>query len=288
MLTLRKIPPSLSLLPYVRHYEYREILSDDGVTVIPLPARPEQLLQFHLLGRFEVFHYRLGKSLPAPAAVVVGPQTWRVADLLLKGKYLVFVVVFQPTGFHRLFGVPMPELTDRACEASDVIGIDLKLLHDRLRESITLVEMVSLTEKFLLRRMAAPFHPVQSAATGILRRNGQISLNLLVRNSGLSQRQFERKFIQQVGMPPKLYSRIVRLSYALQLKQTRPDLSWTEVTHEAGYFDQTHLVKDFKSLAGDTPSRFFQMIAEAPDRVLQSPPLVLSSRCRFLTSGFGQ
>jgi hypothetical protein len=58
---------------------------------------------------------------------VVGPQTWRVADLVLKGKFIVFVIVFQPTGFHRLFRLPMPELTDRAYEASEVIGGDVKL-----------------------------------------------------------------------------------------------------------------------------------------------------------------
>jgi AraC-like DNA-binding protein len=272
MLTLRKIPPSLPLLPYVRHYEYREILSEDRVAIRPLPARPEQLLQFHLLGRFEVFDYRSGKPFLAPPAVVVGPQTWRVADLLLKGKLVVFVIVFQPTGFHRLFGLPMPELTDRAYEASDVIGVDVKLLHDRLRESTSLREMACLTETFLLPRLAAPFHAVQSAAAGILKCRGQISLNLLARSSGLGQRQFERKFTEQVGVPPKLYSRIVRLNYALQLKETRPDLSWTDVTYEAGYFDQTHLVKDFKSLAGETPSKFLRIIAAAPDRVLAPSP----------------
>jgi hypothetical protein len=146
MLTLRKISPSVSLLPFVRHYEYREILSEDRVAIRPLPARPEQLLQFHLLGRFEVFDFRSGNALLAPSAIVVGPQTWRVADLLLKGKFIVFVIVFQPTGFHRLFGPPMAELTDRAYEASDVIGVDVKLLHERLQESTTLREMVCLTE----------------------------------------------------------------------------------------------------------------------------------------------
>jgi AraC-like DNA-binding protein len=73
-------------------------------------------------------------------------------------------------------------------------------------------------------------------------------------------------------VPPKLYSRIVRLNYALQLKGTRADLSWTDVTYEAGYFDQWHLVKDFKSLAGETPSGFLRTIAAAPDRLLPFSP----------------
>jgi AraC-like DNA-binding protein len=268
MSTLRKIKPALPLRPYVRHYEYREILSETVATVRPLPARPEQLLQFHLLGRFEVFDHGSGSRRLAPDAVVVGPQTWRVADLLFKGKFIVFVIVFQPTGFHRLFGLNMSELTDRAYEASEVLDLDTKALHDRLRECATVYEMVRLTETFLLRREAAPHHAVQSAAADILRHGGQTRLDLLVRSSGLSERQFERKFAEQVGVAPKLYSRIVRMNYALRLKETRPDLSWTDVTYQAGYFDQMHLVKDFKSLAGATPSQFLRMVQAAPDRVL--------------------
>jgi AraC-like DNA-binding protein len=49
------------------------------------------------------------------------------------------------------------------------------------------------------------------------------------------------------------------------LKVEHPTLTWTEITYRAGYFDQTHLVKDFKSLAGETPSQFFRMLTAFPD-----------------------
>ena len=182
------------------------------------------------------------------------------------------MIVFQPTGFYRLFGLPMGELTDRAYEASDLIGSEVQFLHERLHQSTSLGEMVRATEDFLLGKLAAaqPFHPVQNAAAYVLTHNGQINLDRLVLRSGLSQRQFERKFTEQVGVSPKLYSRIVRLNYALRLKQERPDLPWTDVTYEAGYFDQMHLVKDFKSLAGETPSRFLRMINAEPDVLLST------------------
>jgi AraC-like DNA-binding protein len=270
MMTLQKISPSPLMREYIRHYEYREIATQDRVAVRPLPARPEQLLQFHLLGQFEVFDYRAGRPSLVPSAIIVGPQTYRVADLLLKGRFLVFVIVFQPTGFHRLFGLPMGELTDRACEASDLIGSKAQFLHERLHKSTSLREMVRAAEDFLLAKVAVaqPFHPVQNAAAYVLTHNGQINLDSLVLRSGLSQRQFERKFTEQVGVSPKLYSRIVRLNYALRLKQQRPNLQWTDVTYEAGYFDQMHLVKDFKSLAGETPSRFLRMLNAEPDVLL--------------------
>ncbi len=158
----------------------------------------------------------------------------------------------------------MTELTDRIYEASDLLGREVCLLHERLHQSTSLNEMARVTESFLLKRLAAvkPSHPVQVASASILDRHGQIHLDDLVQKAGLSQRQFERKFIEQVGMGPKLYCRVSRLNYALRLKEAKPDFTWTDITYHAGYFDQMHLIRDFKLLAGATPSEFFRLITE--------------------------
>jgi transcriptional regulator GlxA family with amidase domain len=84
----------------------------------------------------------------------------------------------------------------------------------------------------------------------------------MARQVELSGRQLERKFMEAVGIPPKLYCRISRLDYALRLKEVTPQRTWTELTYLAGYFDQNHMVKDFKALAGTTPSKFFQLIED--------------------------
>jgi AraC-like DNA-binding protein len=59
-----------------------------------------------------------------------------------------------------------------------------------------------------------------------------------------------------------LYSRISRLAYALRLKEATPQRTWTELTYLAGYFDQNHMVKDFRALAGTSPSEFFRLIED--------------------------
>jgi hypothetical protein len=48
------------------------------------------------------------------------------------------------------------------------------------------------------------------------------------------------------------------------MKRQRPDCTWTEITYQAGYFDQMHLVKDFKLPTGKAPTEFFQLIAGSP------------------------
>jgi AraC-like DNA-binding protein len=267
VLTLRKLASSPALREYVRHYEYREIVSDNRVAVRPLPARPEQLLHFHLLNRFAYWDHGLHQTVLAPSAIVVGPSTHRTADLLLRGTFVVFVIVFQPTGFHQLFRLPMTDLTDRAYEAEDILGRDVRVVHDRLHHCRQVGDMFHVTEEYLLGKLRTSHrvHSLQAAAAQMLRRHGQVDLQQLVNLSGLSHRQFRRKFAEQVGIAPKLYARINRLQHALQLKAECPTLTWTDVTYRAGYFDQMHLVKDFKSLTGEAPSRFLAMLSTDPD-----------------------
>ena len=74
------------------------------------------------------------------------------------------------------------------------------------------------------------------------------------RVAGLGGRQFGRRFVQQVGMRPKLYARIARFEAALDGKARSPTKPWSDVAHEFGYHDQMHLVHDFREFAGETPT----------------------------------
>jgi AraC-like DNA-binding protein len=69
----------------------------------------------------------------------------------------------------------------------------------------------------------------------------------------MSIRQFQREFSARFGASPKLFSRIVRFQNALDAK-ARLTKSWTDVAHELGYYDQMHMVLDFKEFTGDSPT----------------------------------
>lgn len=263
---IRKTIPSAPLREYVLHYELRELEWKDSVGVRPLPARPAQFLIFHLADQLgcQLFDHRSGNTVATPPAGVTGPQTFRTWDALWQGRFRDFAVSFQPTGFYRLFGVPMIELADRLYEASELMGNEVRLLHEQLHRCPTLNDMARATERFLLEWVTAArqYHAVQTAAKVIITRHGRVELDDLVHEAGLSQRQFERKFAEQIGMGPKHYCRVARLNYVLRLKEARPDRTWTELSYEGEYFDQNHMIKDFKALAGTAPSEFFRLIDE--------------------------
>jgi methylphosphotriester-DNA--protein-cysteine methyltransferase len=83
--------------------------------------------------------------------------------------------------------------------------------------------------------------------------NGASDLGELAGDLGLSIRQFERRFHNVVGLPPRLFCRIRRFNSVLRvLGQQSPN--WVDTAIACGYYDQAHLIRDCKNLSGDTPA----------------------------------
>lgn len=89
----------------------------------------------------------------------------------------------------------------------------------------------------------------------MIRGFGDVKIAGLAHQAGLSLRQFERRFIRQIGMSPKMFARVVRFEAAMDCMTRSGADSWTDLAHRFGYFDQMHMVHEFAALAGDTPTR---------------------------------
>jgi transcriptional regulator GlxA family with amidase domain len=85
----------------------------------------------------------------------------------------------------------------------------------------------------------------------------------LARQTGLGTRQFERKFLQSIGVTPKRFARVARFQSALDAKLMSPGRSWLDIAHALRYHDQMHMVHDFQSLGGNTPVQLFSEIGDA-------------------------
>jgi AraC-like DNA-binding protein len=164
--------------------------------------------------------------------------------------------MFQPTGLRQLFSIPMHDLTDRNFEAQPVLGAFASRLEQRLSDCNTFGERVRVADEFLSRRSldVRSCDGISAAASQVLLGGGDVRIAALAANAGLSVRQFERSFIQQVGVRPKLYARIARFEAALDSKARSSTKSWTDVAHEFGYYDQMHMVHDFKDFTDETPT----------------------------------
>lgn len=254
--TVLEVMPSPPLREFVRSYHHMTIDPGGASLSKPITARPEQMMQFSLQQPFTMVDRRSGSMATAPGAVVVGRQTRRNLDLVATGMVTTLTIHFQPAGFHRLFHMPMHHVTDLAPDAIDVVGPGVRVLHDRLAESGDVATMIGHVEHFLRTRVdsSRPFHPVQAAAKSMLSGQFVTDIRTMAEASQLSVRQFERAFLEQVGTGPKLFARVVRFAEAIQSKYDHPGRTWADVAAHAGYFDQTHLVRDCHSFGSDTPT----------------------------------
>lgn len=81
----------------------------------------------------------------------------------------------------------------------------------------------------------------------------------------LSNKQFGRVFAEYVGATPKEFLRIVRIQRALYTLQCQPGISFAQLAYECGFFDQSHMIKEFKLFSGYTPAEYLAVCAPYSD-----------------------
>ena len=128
---------------------------------------------------------------------------------------------------------------------------------------------MTIVERFLLLKIkklkqALPF---DKAMLELLRLNGNVSIEKIASLACLSLRQFERVSKERIGLPPKLFARLIRFSKAYRMRENFPLLSWTQIAYECGYFDQMHFIRDFKQFAGVAPGILEKELENTPVRL---------------------
>lgn len=258
--------PIAALCDCVRCFEQREADLVAAPVVYPIAARPELALEFYFGERYAVRLCASGEEERVPSVALVGPCTYRRADLVLRGRLDVFTIQFQPAGFHHIFHVPMGELADRAYDARALIGPAVSQLEEALAEVAGFQDRVRIATRFLLRSVGpAPVDAVGRVANLLRCGDSAPRVDDAAMRVGLSVRQFERRFVETVGLPPKLYTQVVRFQAVLAAKLTVPARLWTEIAQEFGYYDQMHMVRNFKRFSGESPTDFLTRLDAMPE-----------------------
>jgi AraC-like DNA-binding protein len=170
-----------------------------------------------------------------------------------------------PLAAHRLFRVPMRTLAHRTVDLDEVLGNYAALLVEQLAE-LDDAARFELLDTALGKRLhdgATPDTGVAWAFARLQRTRGRVAVSKLAEELGWSRRRLIARFHEEIGLPPKAVARLLRFEHARELG-ARPDRpSWAEIAFECGYYDQSHLINDFRAVTGRTPVTFFQDIAAA-------------------------
>jgi AraC-like DNA-binding protein len=169
-------------------------------------------------------------------------------------------VRFKPGGAYPFFGVPMSELTNRILPIEALWGSDGTQLRERMAEAPTSTARLRLLEDALSERLRRGdvFEP---ASAYVVRRAVRMITDAaelprvegLARTLGVSERQLRRAFDEVVGVGPKAFARIVRFQRALRASERAAAPDWGAIAAAVGYYDQAHLITEFRGLTGTTP-----------------------------------
>lgn len=174
------------------------------------------------------------------------------------GVSKMFAIKFQPWALKELFGIDMFSITDKVIEISNEIA-------DTLEEVITIatgallcrdkvIQIEDWFSKYLINNQFV-FSEKRKAVISMIEKRGNVSLKQLQEEFQISERALERYFKSYIGLSPKFYARIIRFSYIFQWVQSK-SIDWADIVYNAGYYDQSHFIKNFKEFTGEDPGKY--------------------------------
>ena len=187
----------------------------------------------------------------------------------------IVAVHFRPGGAFPFLGMPAGELADTHVDLEDLWGPLAREVRERLCAAATPVARFHLLEEILLSRLGRSLegHRAVPAALAALEPADKTwRVRDLAGDVGLSQRRFIQVFTAEVGMTPKLYSRVLRFQRARALVRDAVAPDWARVAVDCGYFDQSHLIRDFLAFSGLSPAGYLRRRSEhvLPNHVPQA------------------
>jgi AraC-like DNA-binding protein len=244
-----------ALQPFIKAFWYIRIKSDTPLSPLNAIPIPEQCLYFYLKAKPQT-QFPGEIFATAPSATLFGQGTLP-SQLLVPQDYLMFKIVFQPGGFFRLFNTPMTLFVDNLEDSEAVLGNEMSEIRDQIEQTEDFEKMVQIAENYLfqqLKQVKTDGLPLDLVLQQLNWENQ--NLDKLAHLACLSSRQFERKFLERIGVSPKFYGRLLRFNAAMKGRMERPQKPLMHIAHDYGYYDHNHLLRDFKQFTGTVPTRY--------------------------------
>ncbi len=256
MQSYRILYPSPTLIPYIKQYWILKIGNPISVLERIIPTGCIHLTFHRANPPKKVF------EKACQPQVFVSGQTMTYSDLQCTALLDMICVVFQPHASQLFLRIPAYKFYNNCIDVWDLEDKELTAVSKRIIESSSDEACIQLLDNFFINRLPGSIpYQIQRIVNTINHINiqPQPSISQLAEMACYSTKQFNRTFTQHVGTTPKEFLRIVRLQRALHLLQHCPNIGFTELSYICGFYDQSHLIKEFRSFSGYTPKQYLSI-----------------------------
>ncbi|MGD8192397.1 AraC family transcriptional regulator [Brevibacillus ginsengisoli] len=178
---------------------------------------------------------------------------------LLQEKGFVFGIKFRPGAFYPFVNIPVYQFTGRSIPAHDVFGADIAQLEETILSTDDESEMVKCSEVFIRKRL--PRHDesvtlIKTIVDFVMSDREIITVEDIASRFNCSTRMLQRLFKKYVGISPKWVIQRYRLLEVADHLASSHSPTWSQFASDLGYYDQSHFIKDFKSIVGLSPEEY--------------------------------
>lgn len=221
---------------------------------------------------------------PQPRAFLMGQMTKPVTLNSSQGMAGVMGVRFHAAGSRTALGATLDEFTDCSLAVEDFDPGASALLVDEIACARDGATRATILQRYVAKRAARNARYQDTTVTHWLTRIGRtkglLGITDLAVEEGISVRQLERRFLKQVGVSPRQFANVIRFRRVFDMLNDAGKPDWVRLALTAGYFDQSHMIRDFRRFLGCSPTQFVSQL-----RGLSAVMVGLDedARCRVVT-----
>ena len=202
-------------------------------------------------------------ALDEPQRRTVFRRSWisgeRMAPILVDeiGHVHLVGVRLRAGGGWPFLGIPAREFSGQVIELDSVLGSEINELRDRLGEKTTDDARFDLLEEWLLTRQGTPPTPAVTYALRVIQQGAHSArIGRMADQIGISHKHLLREFDRCVGLTPKTFARVCAFQQVIQSVGRKAQVEWGDTAAKCGYYDQAHLIREFRAFSGLTPTDY--------------------------------
>ncbi len=203
------------------------------------------------------------------SALFLYGQTVKPIEITALGSSRIIIIYLYPHVVKSLFGIEANELTDTCVDFELLPFREVKFLKEQLLADTSIENQIRLLSNFLLalidRNNVSVEKDLQYVTHNLANARGNVPLKVLQNELQVSERTFERKFLQHVGVSPRLFARICRFNAALSQFRSNNYHKLTDIAYVIGFADQSRFIRTFKEFTGLAPREYlvnYQLLSE--------------------------